>query len=169
MPLNPERFIEENITNMEKVKECTHNEITFGQWKRVAVEDKGNRKMIMKVVSTTRTLIDFLEKLSLQVQEFSEHVQRVRKQHEECLKVKQNLPLNEVVVNMDFAENYSCKSVEEIQSAYWNMSAVTLHPIVVYYKEGSERLKHKSIVMVSDEMAHNSNTVLTFIDKLPTF
>jgi hypothetical protein len=167
VPLNPEKFIEDNSENMDKVKECTHNDITFGQWKRVAVDDnKGNKKMIMKVVATTLTMSDFLEKLTLQGQEFSEHVQRVRKQHKECLNIKQNLPLNEVVLNMDFAENYACKSVEEIQSAYWNMSAVTLHPIVVYYKSGGEELKHKSIVMVSDEMAHNSNTVLTFIDRV---
>lgn len=131
-----------------------------------SIDDKGNKKMIMKVVATTLTMSDFLEKLTLQGQEFSEHVQRVRKQHKECLNIKQNLPLNEVVLNMDFAENYACKSVEEIQSAYWNMSAVTLHPIVVYYKSGGEELKHKSIVMVSDEMAHNSNTVLTFIDRV---
>jgi hypothetical protein len=43
---------------------------------------------------------------------------------------------------MDFAENYSCKSVEEIQTAYWNQTGVTLHPVVVYYKKNGET-QHK--------------------------
>jgi hypothetical protein len=48
-----------------------------------------------------------------------------------------------LLVQMDFAENYSCKSVEEIQTAYWNQTGVTLHPVVVYYKKNGET-QHKS-------------------------
>jgi hypothetical protein len=66
---------------------------------------------------------------------------------------------------MDFAENYSCKSVEEIQSAYWNKAAVTLHPTVVYYKE-QDQLMHKSFVFVSDEMSHSTPTVLSILNVL---
>lgn len=58
---------------------------------------------------------------------------------------------------MDFAENYSCMSVEEIQTAYWN------HPVVVYYKKNRET-QHKSYV-VSDEMSHSPCTVHAIIDK----
>lgn len=66
---------------------------------------------------------------------------------------------------MDFAENYSCKSVEEIQTAYWNQTGVTLHPVAVYYKKNGET-QHKSYVVVSDEMSHSPSTVHAFIDKL---
>jgi len=41
--------------------------------------------------------------------------------------------VNEAIVQMDFAENYTCEFVEEVQSAYWNASMVTLHPAVAYY------------------------------------
>ena len=37
-----------------------------------------------------------------------------------------------VLVQMDFAENYGIKEMEEIQSAYWNQESVTLHPVVMY-------------------------------------
>ena len=60
---------------------------------------------------------------------------------------------------MDFAENYVCKSNEEIQSAYWNMTAVTLHPIVVYFMNTEAKLEHVSFVVVSDEISHSAITV----------
>lgn len=67
---------------------------------------------------------------------------------------------------MDFTENYACKSIEEIQSAYWNQCAVTLHPVVIYFKSITSDLKHNSILKVSDEKGHNSNAVLTFLYKI---
>ena len=67
---------------------------------------------------------------------------------------------------MDFAENYTCQSIEEIQSAYWNTSMVTLHPALVYYRSEDGEVTHKSIVFVSDEMWHNSSTVFAFLKQL---
>ena len=66
---------------------------------------------------------------------------------------------------MDFAENYSCRSLDEVQTAYWNQTAVTLHPVVVYFRT-DEQLMHKSYVIVSDEMGHSSSTVCTFLDAI---
>jgi hypothetical protein len=72
-------------------------------------------------------------------------IQRVYKQYEEIKRLKENLPTNHLLVQMDFAENYSCKSVEEIQTAYWNQSGVTLHPVVVYYKKNGETFSFPSL------------------------
>lgn len=165
VPKNPERFIEDD-GNTEKMQQHTPDEIEFGQWKRVAIDDKGKKKMIMKVVSMTMTKEQFLQYMKQQINDFTEHVYRVRRQYGESMKIKSNLAVDEVVVTMDFAENYACKSLNEIQSAYWNQNAVTLHPVVLYYKNECGELKHKSMVVVSDEMGHNSSTVLTFIDRV---
>ena len=90
---------------------------------------------------------------------------RVKRQYAEIQTLKANLNNNEVIIHMNFAENYVCKTVEEVQSAYWTQTGVTLHPVVIYFNnEGS--LQHKSIVLVSDEMGHNSATVPVFIDKI---
>lgn len=70
--------------------------------------------------------------------------------------------MDEVIIHMDFAENYLCKTVEEIQSACWNQTGVTFHPTVIYFRDGDKLLKHKILVIVSDELGHNSATVLTF-------
>ena len=58
---------------------------------------------------------------------------------------------------MDFAENYSCKSLE----AYWNQQSVTLHPIVVYTRKGdNKQLEHQSFVVISDDLNHNTAIVI---------
>ena len=54
--------------------------------------------------------------------------------------------------------------MEEVQSAYFNQSAVTLHPVVAYFRDTSGELAHKSIIIVSDEMGHKLFTVIAFID-----
>jgi hypothetical protein len=57
-----------------------------------------------------------------------------RNQYKEIRNLKENLGRTEVVVQMDFAENYTCSNVSEIQSAYWNPVMVTLHPVVAYFR-----------------------------------
>ena len=79
--------------------------------------------------------------------------------------LKNSLEDNELIVQMEFAKNYSCQSLDEIQSAYWNQTTITLHPTVIYYKQGQE-LKHKSLIFVSDEQRHNALLVFTFMKEL---
>lgn len=43
---------------------------------------------------------------------------------------------------------------------------VTLHPAVSYYRSRDGTLLHKSYVCVSDELAHDSSTVITFVHTL---
>jgi len=56
--------------------------------------------------------------------------------------------------------------MEEVQSAYWNSTAVTLHPTVIYRKNESGQLEHKSVVFVSEVLQHNAAMVLAIADKV---
>jgi len=68
---------------------------------------------------------------------------------------------------MGFSENYTCSTLEEIQSAYWNSSTVTLHLAVIYYhRDHAIELKHSSYVYVSEVLHHNASMVISIIDKL---
>ena len=64
---------------------------------------------------------------------------------------------------MDFAENYSFVCQDAVQGFHWDTSQVTLHPVVVYYKDNCESLSCKSFCMVSDEREHNAIVVHKFI------
>jgi hypothetical protein len=67
---------------------------------------------------------------------------------------------------MDFAENYSCGHADEIQNAYLDKYSVTLHPVVVYFKDAEGKIGHTSYVYVSDTPSHNSGTVYSFMKKI---
>jgi hypothetical protein len=69
---------------------------------------------------------------------------------------------------MDFVENYVCSYSEEIQSAYFSKTAVTVHPCVIYFvtDDHEAKLEHRSFVILSDDRNHDASTVLAFLDKI---
>ena len=66
---------------------------------------------------------------------------------------------------MDFVEDYRCRYQEEIQSAYWSQTQVTIHPVVAYYKKAG-KLVHQSYVFISDESNHDAKFVFALLRKL---
>jgi hypothetical protein len=78
--------------------------------------------------------------------------------------LKQTLPEHRLIIQLDFAENYTCRSHEELQSAYFNQSFVTLHPMVVYWNGNDGTLQYKSFLTVSHKVSHKASTGVAFID-----
>ena len=70
-----------------------------------------------------------------------------------------------MTIHLDFAEDYRCRSQEEVQSAYWNTLTVTLHPAVIYFRQ-AEKVKVKSYVFVSNETRHNAKFIFALLKKL---
>jgi hypothetical protein len=99
------------------------------------------------------------------VLEFCELVKKVRAQYHQLKTNKEKLQNDHVIVQMDFAENYSCRTVDEVQTAYWSLTPVTLHPTVVYFKEEST-LRHKSLMVVSNTSTRSASTVSAFKDHI---
>lgn len=161
---SPDVFInnyEEGHTVQEVLNQLPAR-VQFNHWKRVEVD--GKKKMKLLTVEMEKT--QFGELFRKEVKKFREHARRVKIQYEQLKLLKENLPEDHAIVQMDFAENYTCQSLEEIQSAYWNASMVTLHPAVAYYHSEDSPLSHKSRVFVSDELGHNSATVYAFLKEL---
>ena len=161
MTQNPDEFVKQEVEiDVQKLPEII---ITFSKWKRVTMKDNKQR---MKIVQEETNREEFKKLWVSEVREFKEHIHEVQTQYAQSRLLKQNLPDDEVIVHMDFLENYTCKSAEEIQSTYWNQSTVTLHPVVAYYKStDSDEIKHKSYVAVSDTPSHSSSTVLAILHK----
>ena len=66
---------------------------------------------------------------------------------------------------MDFSENWSVCSSREIYSAYFAKEQLTIHPVVVHYRE-NDALHHKFYVVVSEERNHDAPTVYSFLQTL---
>ena len=63
----------------------------------------------------------------------------------------------EIIVRVDFAENYSFEAQDAIAGYHWHKNQATIHPFVVdYYLDG--KICEKSIVMISDCLEHSATT-----------
>ncbi|XP_069115710.1 uncharacterized protein [Argopecten irradians] len=69
---------------------------------------------------------------------------------------------------MDFAENFTCFSQNEVQAAHWAQNSVTLHPVIARYKcpECNDDIIEESIDVVSDDLTHDCHAVHVFTDKV---
>ena len=73
---------------------------------------------------------------------------------------------NRVCVQMDFAENYNIKEIEEVQSVYFNAEMVSQHSVFIFYKSDDEVHTHKSFVVLSVILEHNATMVLAIVEKV---
>lgn len=65
------------------------------------------------------------------------------------------------MMQVDFSENYTCVAQDEIQSAHWQQSQVSIFTAIIWHSETSH-----SFVLVSDILDHTKNTVIPYIVRL---
>lgn len=134
--------------------------VEYEQWKRVDVD--GKKKM--RIVKTSLSKEDFINLMTKEYSEILKHTERIALQYTAISDLKNYLPVGHAVVQMDFAENFQCQTMDEIQSAYWNATSVTLHPVVAYYRESEGGdLLHHNMIYISDLNHHNSTAVLAIL------
>ena len=74
---------------------------------------------------------------------------------------KSDLKPGEVLVTLDFSENYSFVLQDAAQRLHWNNAQATIHPFVAYYVE-SRAVHHLSYVIISDCLHHDTLAVHLF-------
>ena len=72
--------------------------------------------------------------------------------------LKNNLKEGEFQVQVDFAENYQFIVQNAIPGYHWNNDQATIYNIVIYYKD-DQLTSHKSLVIISEVLHHNSIAV----------
>lgn len=161
---SPDKFVEDfdddAINGM--LEHVSTENIRYQEWKRVKMSDGKER---IRIVDQEENKQDFIKVMKESVDKFREHVKRVKDQYRALRQMKEKLPEKHLILQMDFSENYTCQAMEEIQSAYWNSSMVTLHPCVSYYKTDG-KLIHKSTVFVSHILHHNATMVYAIVNKM---
>lgn len=122
--------------------------------------------------STLETLIkssdEFVNELITKLLVLLPHSFIAKEQSKFLEQLKSELKEGELVVICDFSENYSFVLQDEVQGFHWNNLQATIHPIVVYYKE-ENNFKHKSIVVISECLTHDTVAVHLFQKKLIQF
>jgi len=124
-------------------------EVKFSQW--VSTDRSHLLNQSLPVAEFIDSLIEKLEKLL-------PHSFIAKKQAEYYRERKDNLCDGEMLVLMDFAENYSFILQDEAQGYHWTNDACTLHPVVLYYSQDGHTV-FKSMCFVSDDLIHDVSFV----------
>ena len=128
---NPDMFAKLDTTQAtDLLTEIKVDLVRYTVWKKVQIEVNNKTKEKMKIVNVSAAKEEFIKVVKEEIMEFKDHVERVKNQYYQVKMLKEILPNNNVLVQMDFAEDYKCQSQDEIQSAYWNTTQVTIHPAV---------------------------------------
>lgn len=167
-PSNPEVFAAQSDEKIAEILNKIPNDtdVYYREWKRSEYEYKGKKAKKIKLIQSQNERKKFIDIVTKETKEFRSHVERIRHQYEQLRDLKLKLPKTHVICQMDFAENYTCSHADEIQSAYFAKPAVTLHPMVVYYRDDNDVLQHKSFLMTTDELAHKAFTVFAFMKRI---
>ena len=96
------------------VENLDTSNISYSQWKRV---DIGNGKKKVSLVNVEMSKEDFKVEVIKHADMFREHVSLVKNQYTEIRRLKENLPAGHAIAQLDFSENYTCTSYDEVQSA----------------------------------------------------
>lgn len=140
-------------------------------WKKWSTVEKKKTKTVKRkaLVTLEKNVGDLLQELEKELESYSLHLFNWHWQAAQFRTIRSNLP-NKWILNVwDFAENYTCITQKEAQSAYWTRNQVTIHPIVNYYHcetEGCNEEVKEAVVFISSDNTHDFNAVHTYMDML---
>ena len=133
-------------------------ELTYHRWETILLPAKdGSTKRCMSCVQRKTDFKDFMK-------EFERDI-KASWQMSQLEKCKESMTQNDAVIIMDFAENYTCRFQNEVQSAFWDSNQITIHPMMTYYMvkdADSLKLRKHSVIGVSNDLKHDAHAVLKF-------
>lgn len=127
--------------------------VQFFRWERSA-DCKFFRRVRIEM-----TLEEVILSFKLTLPLFIEHQKTKRHQHQAYEEDKQESNKENIVIQVDFAENFACIEQNEIQSAYWGRNQITLFCVCVWTGEN----KPESYIVVSDNKTHDKSTALHYL------
>ena len=74
---------------------------------------------------------ELIEQLILKIDCLTQHHYNAHSQATYFLKLKEDFPLNEIIILLDFRENYSFVCKDSVQGLHWNNNQTTVHPFTL--------------------------------------
>lgn len=146
---------------LNECKKCKDNKTTGIYEKRILdhLEKSNSGVQIHQWENTDRSNLvvkmlpndEFVRYLFSKLLKLKTHHYISKKQTKYFTDKRNNLKPGEVLVNMDFSENYNHLVQNQDQAYYWNMTQTTLHPVQINYLENGV-LKSKSFAFVSNDL-----------------
>ncbi|KAG5881806.1 hypothetical protein JTB14_004105 [Gonioctena quinquepunctata] len=136
--------------------------ISMQQWvsKKESIFDLKTKKerFVMKCKKETQEILpaNLIKKIENDMAKFFRHSFNIVHQYNVIKQLKESLSENEVVVHMDFSENFCTKYNKEIQSFHFGGSRtqISLHTVVVYLRDSTT-----SHCTMSSNLSHNAGAI----------
>ena len=131
---------------------------TYVQWKQWRKNKETGRIQLTKDRGMATEVIECLQNM---LPGFKKHffIKNVQSSHFE--KSKQSVLKGEIILQIDFSENFAVQEQDEVQAAHFTYSQVTVFTACAWTAENSW-----SIVIVSDDLSHDKFCVWTFIQTI---
>ncbi|WAR22315.1 hypothetical protein MAR_016289 [Mya arenaria] len=150
-------------------------QVVWRVWRNKRIEipkkDEVGSQTVRTVTKTVKekdqgTLDQLNDEIQAEAQRASRHVFNIRHQYQAISRLKENLKAEDVLIHIDFSENYNCKYHQEIQSIHFGASQtqVSLHTGVAYTRE-----KTYSFTSFSDCLKHNPAAIWAHLEPIMTF
>ena len=101
--------------------------VGFYEWKRGDNGYMMNSQVILSIE-------DALTLWNRKVQRLKEHIFTKRQQQSKISYLKANIKVNEVLIHLDYSENYESQDQNEIQNAYFGRTSFSLFTACSYYR-----------------------------------
>lgn len=145
--------------------------IVIRQWetKKEQRNIKGESKIIRRTVKEEKTLsiMELQNLLISKTTDYTKHVFYMRHQQRHLRLQKMNIKPNELILQIDFSENYVSKYTTEIQSVHFGASKrqISLHTGIYYYRQKTNSsIRSQCFCSVSDNLDHQSHAVWAHLD-----
>ena len=123
------------------------DERSFYKWEKV------NGKVVKSsVILSHHNLVDTF---NAEVKILKKHIFIKRNQNAFYNYLKENLGDNEVLLQVDYSENYSNKDQQEIQSAYFGHNTFSIFTACAYYRTTDGIVGNKNITVTSNATDHS--------------
>ncbi|KAF8789402.1 hypothetical protein HNY73_007342 [Argiope bruennichi] len=146
-PMQIKKFIDEEL-DLNEGKVCVN------QWNKGKLEENvlEAKKIIEELISQLTTLL--------------KHIYNISRQAKEIRKQKDSLLPGQLLMQIDFSQNYEIKHQNEVMAAHWKTDqdlSVTVYTAVVYFRRvEDEDLETKCYAVIFDFNRHTSAIVKIF-------
>ena len=96
------------------------------------------------------------------------HIFNKRQQHSPYVNIRENLMKRELLINLDFSENYSNRNQNEIQSAYFGNNSFSLFTACAFYNNQGKTEK-VSVTITTEGSDKSRVTSISCVDFLIQF
>ena len=144
------------------IEKMSDSVISWKRWELCSLKNGNKRQML---IQKNGTVFDLVKELSNELKPFASHVFIALWQRKQYKDLISNIPKENVVLLMDFAENYRCVNQDEIQAAYYQYQQATVFPVIAHYRcdNCDDGIVQESAVFISPDLKHDSAAAHKFI------